>query len=87
VGVGLQDAKMSQPTCPICKLGDLLPGTTTVTLVRANTTLVVKSVPALVCENCGEEYAEEAVTNDLLDLLGRAERDGVQVDIREYIAA
>ena len=41
--------------CVICKNGEVTPGTTTVTLERGQTTLVVKGVPARVCMTCGEE--------------------------------
>ncbi|MCX5886294.1 MAG: type II toxin-antitoxin system MqsA family antitoxin [Proteobacteria bacterium] len=73
--------------CVICKKGEVHQGTATVTLVRNNTTLVVKSVPARVCENCGEEYVDEEITAKLLHQADEAVRTGVQVDIREYIAA
>ena len=48
--------------CVICKQGEIRPGTTTVMLERNGMTLVVKSVPARVCENCGEEYVDEDIT-------------------------
>ena len=73
--------------CVICRHGDALPGTTTVTLARDSLTLVVKEVPALVCENCGEEYVEDAVTARLLETAEDALRAGVQVDVRQYVAA
>ncbi len=40
-----------------------------------------------VCPNCGEEYVDEAVTSELLKTAEDAARSGVQVDIREYVAA
>ena len=46
--------------CVICKHGELVPGTTVVTRKAGTTTLVLKDVPALVCESCGEEYFESA---------------------------
>jgi len=73
--------------CVICKLGEIRPGTATVMLERNGMTLVVKSVPARVCENCGEEYVDEDVTARLLREAEDAARSGVQVDIREYVAA
>ena len=45
--------------CTVCKHGETQPGTATVTLSRDQLTLVVKSVPAQVCENCGEGYIDE----------------------------
>lgn len=73
--------------CVICKQGETRPGTATVTLERLSMTLVVKSVPALVCENCGEEYLDEEVTARLFREAEEAARAGVQVDVREYKAA
>lgn len=73
--------------CVICKQGEVRPGTATVMLERNGMTLVVKSVPARVCENCGEEYVDEDVTARLLREAEDAARSGVQVDIREYVAA
>ena len=73
--------------CVICKQGEIQPGTASVMLERNGMTLVVKSVPARVCENCGEEYVDEDVTARLLREAEDAARSGVQVDIREYVAA
>jgi len=72
--------------CVICKQGEIRPGTATVMLERNGMTLVVKSVPARVCENCGEEYVDEDITARLLREAEDAARSGVQVDIREYVA-
>jgi YgiT-type zinc finger domain-containing protein len=73
--------------CVICRNGDTRPGKATVTLERGGTTLVIKGVPAQICENCGEEYVDEAVTARLLKTAEDAVRAGVQVDVREYAAA
>jgi hypothetical protein len=58
-----------------------------VTLERADTTLVIKGVPAQVCANCGEEYVDEETTARLLRTGEEAARTGVQVDVRQYAAA
>jgi YgiT-type zinc finger domain-containing protein len=72
--------------CVICKQGVTLPGKTTITLERDGMTLVVKGVPAQVCQNCGEEYVSEQVTEDLLVRAEQLAQSGTQVDIRQYIA-
>ena len=74
-------------TCVICKQAETQPGTATVTLERDGMTLVIKSVPARVCPNCGEEYVEESVAARLLSIAESAAQAGVQVDIRQYVAA
>jgi YgiT-type zinc finger domain-containing protein len=74
-------------TCVICKHGITKAGRATIPLERGGTTVVIKGVPAEVCANCGEEYAGEQTTARLLRMVEEAAREGVQVDIREYIAA
>ncbi len=74
-------------TCVICKNGEVTTGTTTVTLERGHTTLVVKGVPARVCLTCGEEYVDDMTTQGLLETAETAVRTGVQVEIRQFAAA
>lgn len=73
--------------CVICKQSETHPGAATVTLDRDGTTLVVKSVPAQICENCGEEYIDEKITAKLLQQAEEAVRAGMQVEVRTYVAA
>jgi YgiT-type zinc finger domain-containing protein len=73
--------------CAICKHGETRPGKTTVTLERGGTTLVIKGVPARICDNCGEAYVEEQITRQLLATADEALRAGVQVDVREFSGA
>ena len=73
--------------CVVCKQGETRPGTATVTLDRDNLTLVIKGVPARVCENCGEEYVEDDVAAKLLETSEDVAKAGAQVDVREYKAA
>ena len=70
--------------CVICKHGETRPGKTTVTLQRNGMTLVIRNVPAEVCENCGEAYVNEATARELLHGAETAARAGVMVDICEY---
>ncbi len=72
--------------CVICRKGETRSGTSTVTLERDNATLVVKLVPARVCENCGEIYMDEKTTSRLLKTAEDAARAGVRVDLRDYAA-
>jgi len=72
--------------CVVCKLGETREGKTTVTLEREGAALVVRKVPAQVCENCGEAYVDAAVTRRLLEAAREALRPGVEVDIREFVA-
>jgi len=73
--------------CVICKHGDTQPGTTTLTLTRDTLTLVIRNVPARVCDNCGEAYVDDEVAAQVLTAAEDAVRAGVQVEVREYVAA
>jgi len=70
--------------CVICKHGETRPGKTTVTLERNGMTLMIRNVPAEVCENCGEAYVDEATARELLHGAEAAAQAGVMVDVREY---
>ena len=70
--------------CVICKQGETQPGAATVTPEREGTMLIVRSVPAQVCQNCGEEYINEDITATLLQQAEEAVRAGVQVTVRTY---
>jgi len=73
--------------CVICKHGETQPGRVTVTLERGGMTLVIKNVPARVCDNCGEEYVEEEAAAALFRAADEAAGAGVQVEVRQYVAA
>lgn len=73
--------------CPICKIGETRPGKATVTLERDQLTLVVRGVPASVCENCGEEYMTDSTTGALMGLAEDAARHGTRLEVRDYVAA
>lgn len=73
-------------SCVICKEGAYTNGTTTVTLERDNTVIVVKSVPAQICSNCGEYILSEEVTEYLMTLLDHAVNNGVAIEMLNYAA-
>jgi YgiT-type zinc finger domain-containing protein len=73
--------------CVICKNGDTNPGMVTVPLQRNETTIIFKQVPADVCENCGEYYLDEEVTDQLLKKAEDAIKKGAEVEILKYKAA
>jgi YgiT-type zinc finger domain-containing protein len=73
--------------CPISRNGETAPDEATVTLERDGRTLVIRKVPARVCGNCGEEYVDEDTTRRLLEPAEKNVREGVAVDVRDYVAA
>ena len=73
--------------CVICRNGETRRGAITVVLDRSGATVVVRGVPAEVCVNCGEEYVDEATSTQFLRTADAAAQAGVQVEIRDYLAA
>lgn len=73
--------------CPICKHGDMISGTASITLERNAATLVFKNVPAQICNNCGEEYFTDNITQSIMEQAEIAIAQGVQIDVRQYQAA
>jgi YgiT-type zinc finger domain-containing protein len=72
--------------CVICKHGETAPGEATVTADRGACTVVIKNVPADVCQNCGEYYLSEEATQRVADMADQAERSGTEVEVRRYAA-
>ena len=72
--------------CVICKQGQTHDGLATVTLERGRTTVVIKDVPAEVCENCGEYYLSEEVTEKVQNLAEQAFQHGVEIEVLRYAA-
>ncbi len=54
-GRGVQE-KNSVMKCTICKTGHTHPGIATVTRQGDNAVVVLRNVPADICEDCGEYY-------------------------------
>ena len=73
--------------CVICQSGETEPGTTTVTLTRDETTIVIRDVPAQICTTCGEEYVDALTGKGLSQIAEMAVNEGVQVDVWRYKAA
>lgn len=72
--------------CSICKNGELKSGIVTVTLQRDNTTVILKGVPAEVCDTCGEYYLNEETTGIVMNKAEQAVQSGAEVQILTYAA-
>lgn len=70
--------------CSICKTGKLTKGKTTVTLTRDDHTFLMKGVPALVCDNCGEYWLDAETTKQVYVSAEDAVRHGGEIEIRKY---
>ena len=72
--------------CVICKQGETHPGVVTVTLQREKTTVIIKDVPADVCENCGEYYLSEETTRKVLAQAEAAASKGIELEMTAFAA-
>ncbi|MGQ9922202.1 MAG: type II toxin-antitoxin system MqsA family antitoxin [Desulfobacca sp.] len=72
--------------CAICWHGFTQPGTVTVTLQQGDSLIIFKQVNAEVCDNCGEYYLSEAVTQKLLQRAAEAVQNGAEVEILRFAA-
>lgn len=73
-------------SCVLCKHGETRPGLVTVTLQRGETTVVLKQVPADVCENCGEYYLSSDIAGQVMERAEAAVASGAEVEIVKFAA-
>jgi YgiT-type zinc finger domain-containing protein len=67
--------------CVICKNGKTRKGKATVTLERNGTVVVIKEVPAQVCQNCGEYYLDENMAKEVLKRAEQSVKNGSEIEI------
>jgi YgiT-type zinc finger domain-containing protein len=72
--------------CVVCKGGKTGAGSVTVTVQRGDTTVILKRVPADVCENCGEYYLTSEVSAQVLEKAESAVKSGAEVEILRFAA-
>lgn len=72
--------------CVLCKNGETEDGVVTTTLQRGDTIVIVKEVPASICENCGEYYFSVEITDKLLKMAEDAVKKGIEVEILKFVA-
>ena len=72
--------------CVVCKHGTTHPGFATVTLQRGETTVILKHVPAEVCENCGEYYLSSDVSGQVMRRAEQAVESGAEIEILRFAA-
>ena len=74
--------------CPLCK-GNIITGKTTYSVDLGFGVVVVRDVPALVCEQCGEDWIDDETAKNLERITDEAKAERSQVNIismkkREY---
>ncbi|GAB3927478.1 type II toxin-antitoxin system MqsA family antitoxin [Larkinella terrae] len=68
-------------TCLTCKVGTTRPGTTTVLLEKNGSLVILKEVPAQICDNCGERYFDSSITKKMLEEAESVYQKGAELEI------
>ncbi|MFN7118872.1 MAG: type II toxin-antitoxin system MqsA family antitoxin [Saprospiraceae bacterium] len=73
-------------TCVVCKIGETHPGETTLLLERGESIIIIKDVPAHICENCGEKYFDAHITREVLQKAEEAAQKGAELEVLRMVA-
>lgn len=73
--------------CVICKNGTTEKGKTTVTFEKKGTVIVIKDVPAHICQNCGHYYLDDNMSKKLLEIASETIKKGVEVEVMHLQAS
>lgn len=76
---------VSDDTCPVCG-GRKSPGEATFTADYGLGVVVVRHVPAMVCDQCGEEWLSAHVVRQLESFVDRARAAKREVEVVGYSA-
>lgn len=72
--------------CVICRHGKTYSGNVNVTLERDGCIIIIKNVPADICENCEEYYLSQSTTAAVFDRAERAIDSNAEVEILRFAA-
>jgi len=67
--------------CVICKTGTTKKGKTIVAITKYNSVIVIKDVPADICQNCGEYYLSAQITKIVLNTVREALKKGTEIEV------
>jgi YgiT-type zinc finger domain-containing protein len=67
--------------CTACKTGSLQPGTTVIPYVSETVNILVKEVPAMVCDQCGAWYVEPEILESVRQMIQEEKDSGHLVSV------
>ncbi|MBR0102649.1 MAG: type II toxin-antitoxin system MqsA family antitoxin [Selenomonadaceae bacterium] len=70
--------------CKYCKGGDLIESTTTHVVDFKTHLIIVRNVPCMECDQCGEKYFSDAVAERLEKIVNEAKKFMQEVSIIDY---
>ena len=70
--------------CFFCKSEELINGTSSKLIEIGNNIIIIRNVPSLICELCGEKYYSDAVMARLETLVAHVQEAYQEVSILDY---
>jgi YgiT-type zinc finger domain-containing protein len=71
--------------CPICK-GDMEKDIINFPIDLKTRFILIKDVPALVCEQCGESFVDDEIHVQLESIAEKAKRSNIEFEIVKFAA-
>ncbi|MEP7169457.1 MAG: type II toxin-antitoxin system MqsA family antitoxin [Bacteroidota bacterium] len=68
-------------TCSICNIGNCKDGITEELFNKKGKLIILKNLPALICENCGAKFFSEETSKIILLNLKEAEKSRAELEI------
>lgn len=72
--------RVASGLCPLCG-GHRVPGRTTFSADLGTGVVIVRNVPATVCDQCGAEWVDDVTAAELEGVAADARRRGAQVEV------
>ena len=69
--------------CPICN-GNKESSTTTFTVDLGTNLIVVRNTPATICSNCGEEWIDDTIAEQLEDIVNEAKAKNRMIEVIDF---
>ena len=73
--------------CMYCKGGDCFESTTTHVVNYKNCLIIIKNVPCLECDQCGEKYYSVSVAERLEEIISAAKKLAQEISVIDYSRA
>jgi YgiT-type zinc finger domain-containing protein len=74
-------------TCPICNRAQTVHSVTTLVFQKDSSTIIVRDVPAEICNHCDESFLFENVSKKVLDLTRNGKAGKAPVKLYLYAEA
>lgn len=71
--------------CTICK-GEMKPQKINFPVDLENTFILVKEVPAIVCQQCGEYFLEDDIAKKIEEIAETAKSSNIEIEVLKFAA-